>query len=121
MDRTVFKTLAEGYIKQHAYEVDLQDAISKVTSKHNGVIDFLGFPYDSFTIMSAVLNGIGVFDTYGTFDYFVHDCDGDWVKFNEAIEWEEGGETKHPDCHNLDDLYDYILLENSGKKSAQEK
>lgn len=119
MDRTVFKTLAEGYIKQRAYEDDLQDAIHKITREHNGVVDFLGLPYDSFTLMGAVLNAIKVFDTYEAFDYFVHDCDGDWDKFNKATEWEEGGEKKHPDCHNLDDLYDYILLENSEKKSAQ--
>ena len=54
MDRTVFKTLAEGYIRQHAYEDDLRDAIDEVTEKHGGMTDFLGLPYDSFTLMSAV-------------------------------------------------------------------
>lgn len=120
MDRTVFKTLAEGYLKQHAYEDDLRNAIDEVARKHDGMVDFLGLPYDSFTLMGAVLDAIKVFDTYETFDYFIHECDGDWDKFNKAIEWEEGEKTQHPDCHNLDDLYDYILLENSEKKSAQE-
>lgn len=121
MDRAVFKTLAEGYIKQQNYEKDLLDAVDKVTREHNGMVDFLGLPYDSFTFVGgAVINAIKVFDTNETFDYFVHECGGDWDKFNKVIEWEEGGETQHPDCHNLDDLYDYILLENSEKKSAQE-
>ena len=124
MDRTVFKTLAEGYIRQHAYEDDLRDAIDEVTEKHGGMTDFLGLPYDSFTLMSAVSDAIKQFDKYETFEYFYYECGADWDKFNKAIEWGEGEKKQHPECYNLDDLYDYILVENvmanSTKKSAQE-
>lgn len=120
MDRKVFKILAKGCLRQNAYEYDLRNAIDKVTRKYDGTVDFLGLPCDNFTFMNAVFDAIKVFDTYETFDYFVHECNSDWDKFNRAIEWEEGEKTKHPDCHSLDDLYDYILLENSQKKSAEE-
>lgn len=114
MDKKTFLLLAEGYAKQVLYENEFNDAMYEVAKKHSAERDFLGTPCNCSILKNAVLDVISGFDAYGTYGYWLYDCEGNFDKFNNGIVWVgEDGEKYRPNVSSLDELYQYILHEHT--------
>lgn len=106
--KEIFLFLAKAYMKDVKYRDALYSQVREIAKEHDEDIDFLGLPYEGNNISNAIVTVLD--GKYEDFSYFVFDCDGDFEKYNQGVTLKD--ET-HPNVHSLEDLYDFIVSQES--------